>query len=304
MDSILVATDFSGDARNAAWRAGMLARERGLAKGVLLHVLPPVPLDLELELRATAALERSLEALAAEIAAASGFAFEPRIASGAVVHALAEAAAGFSLVVLGARGVNPLRDLAIGSSAERLLRKCRRPVLIVKARPQAPYRRVIVPVDFSPDSGAALALAAALAPEAGLTLAHAYEVPFEGKLGLAGASAGDIERYRNEARWQASARMDAMLASAGLAPGRASRVLARAYAPRLIQDTAAAAGADLIAIGKHGGSMAEELLLGSVTLHTLAAAACDVLVVPGPEAAPRLGDLRRGSPPIAPRVRS
>jgi len=27
--------------------------------------------------------------------------------------------------------------------------------------------------------------------------------------------------------------------------------------------------------------MAEELLLGSVTLHTLAAADCDVLVVPG-----------------------
>lgn len=281
MDSILVATDFSDDARNAAVRAGMLARERGLAKGVLLHVLPPVPLEVELELRATAALERAMETLAAEIAAASGFALEPRIASGSVVNTLADAADGFSLVALGARGINPLRDLAIGSSAERLVRKCRRPVLIVKARPQAPYRRVIVPVDFSPDSGAALALASALAPEAGLTLVHAYEVPFEGKLGLAGASAEDIERYRNEARGQASAKMDALLAAAGLAPGRASRVLARAYTPQLIQDTAAAAGADLIAIGKHGSSMAEELLLGSVTLHTLAAADCDVLVVPG-----------------------
>lgn len=281
MDSILVATDFSPDARNAALRAGMLARERGLAKGVLLHVLPPVPLELELELRATAALERALEGLAAEIAAESGFAFEPRIASGAVVDALADAAGEFSLVVLGARGVNPLRDLAIGSSAERLVRKCRRPVLIVKARPQAPYRRVIVPVDFSPDSGAALALASALAPEAGLTLVHAYEVPFEGKLGLAGASTEDIERYRADARAQADGRMSEMLAAAGLRPGRASRVLARAYTPQLIQDTAAAAGADLIAIGKHGSSMAEELLLGSVTLHTLAAAACDVLVVPG-----------------------
>jgi len=281
MDSILVATDFSDDASNAALRAGMLARERGLKKGVLLHVLPPVSLELELELRATAALERALEALAAEIASASGFTFEPRIASGSVVDALAEAATGFSLVVLGARGVNPLRDLAIGSSAERLVRKSRCPVLIVKARPHAPYRRVIVPVDFSPDSGAALALASTLAPEAGLTLVHAYEVPFEGKLGLAGASTEDIERYRNDARGQASAKMDALLAAAGLASGRASRVLSRAYTPQLIQDTAAAAGADLIAIGKHGSSMAEELLLGSVTLHTLAAADCDVLVVPG-----------------------
>ena len=45
-------------------------------------------------------------------------------------------------------------------------------------------------------------------------------------------------------------------------------------------EQAAALGADLVAIGKHGTSALEDLLLGSVTLHTLASARCDVLVVP------------------------
>lgn len=282
MKSILVATDFSADARNAALRAARLARELGFARGVLLHVPPELPLEVELELRAAAAMERALEALSAEVAAEGGFALEPRIASGTVVAAIAAAAPDFDLVVLGARGVNPLRDLAIGSSAERLVRKCPRPVLVVRNRPEAAYGRVMVPVDFSPDSQAALALAAKLAPAADFKLVHAYEVPFEGKLSIAGASQEDIERYRAHARQNASGKMDALLATAGLPPGRASRVIARAYPPRLIQDTASAARADLIAIGKHGGSMLEDLLLGSVTLHTLAAATCDVLVVPRP----------------------
>ncbi len=280
MQSLLVATDFSADARNAALRGAQLARAHGAARGVLLHVPPAIPFDLELELRASAAMERALEAHAAEIERESGFAFEPRLGSGNVVGALAAAASGFDLAVLGARGVNPLRDLAIGSSAERLLRKAPCPVLIVKAAPTGAYQRVLVPLDFSPDSRAALALTARIAPQAGLTLVHAYDLPFEGKLGIAGASQDDIERYRSQAYERAGMQIDQAVTAAGLAPERTVRVVDRAYPPKLIQDSARALRAELIAIGKHGGSMLEDLLLGSVTLHTLAAAECDVLVVP------------------------
>lgn len=280
MNTILVPTDFSDDARNAALRAALLAREPGAARVVLLHVPPILPFDVELELRANAAAERALEALATELQAESGTAFEPRLAAGAVVPTIAGEAASCDLVVLGARGVNPLRDLAIGSSAERLLRKAPCPVLIVKAAPAGAYQRVLVPLDFSPDSGAALALAARIAPQAALTLVHAYDLPFEGKLGIAGASRDDIERYRSQVHERAGMQIDQAVTAAGLAPERTVRVVDRAYPPKLIQDSARALRAELIAIGKHGGSMLEDLLLGSVTLHTLAAAECDVLVVP------------------------
>jgi len=69
---------------------------------------------------------------------------------------MALAASRFDLVVGGAQGEHRLRDFAICTSAERLLRKIRRPVLVVKRRPAGAYRQVLAPVDFSRDAGAEL----------------------------------------------------------------------------------------------------------------------------------------------------
>jgi len=277
--SLLAATDFSDDARNAALRAGLLAREHGARSGVLLHVVPPLPLAAELELRASSAAERALDALAAELQAECGFAFEPCLASGPVADALLAASQGHDLIVVGARGLHPLRDFAIGTAAERLLRKSRVPVLIVKRKPEGAYRQALVPVDFSAHSRAALALAARLAPGAELSLVHAFEVPLEGKLQFAGVADEEIYRYRRQARDEAQAAMEAMIAQAAVGD-RATRLIEHAYAPTLIPETERRIGADLIAMGKHGKDALEELLLGSVTLRALAAAQCDVLVVP------------------------
>lgn len=279
MRSVLAATDFSDDARNAALRAGLLAREHGARSGVLLHVQPRFMLGPGLDLRAHVAVERALENLAAELQAESGFAFEPRLASGPVVDEICGAAQGHDLIVAGARGLHPLRDFAIGTAAERLLRKSRVPVLIVKRKPAGPYRRALVPVDFSDHSRAALALAARLAPGAELSLAHAFEVPLEGKLQFAGVADEEIYRYRRQARDEAQAAMEALIAQAAVGD-RATRLIEHAYAPTLIPETERRIGADLIAMGKHGKDALEELLLGSVALRALAAAQCDVLVVP------------------------
>ena len=282
LEALLVATDFSEDAHHAALRAAMLAREHG-AKAALLHVAPELPFAVELALKASGAMERALEALTAELERESGFAFEPRLARGPVTDALSAAAAGRDLAVVGARGQHPVRDLALGTTAERMVRKSPVPVLVVKRRPAGAYRRVLVPVDFSDDSAAALAAAARLAPGSSLDLLHAFEAPFESTLRLAGAPQANIDRHRREARDAARAAMNAMIDKLGLAP-RAARILEHGYAPARITETEQRIGADLIAIGKHGKGMAEELLLGSVTLHALSAAACDVLVMPSPRA--------------------
>jgi nucleotide-binding universal stress UspA family protein len=279
--SILAATDFSAHARNAALRAGMLARQSGARRMVLLHVMPELPLGARLVAGTTAAIEQALATHASELAHESGAAFEARLEQGAVADAIARAAEAFDLIAVGAKGTHPLRDLAIGTSAERLLRKSRCPVLVVKAAPRAAYRRVLVPVDFSDDSRAALAFTRRLAPEAELHLLHAFEALFESTLRLGGAPEEDIQRHRREARERAGKDMSAMLAGLKIDETRVSRIIAHGYPPSVISDSRKEIGADLIAIGKHGRSRLEELLLGSVTLHALAAAECDVLVVPG-----------------------
>ena len=281
LDTVLVATDLSDGARLAALRGAMQARAAGARSGVLLHVSPESGLSPEVEQRASAALEQELSALAAQVRDRTGFALEPQLRHGATLEQIALAAGDADLLVIGAQGMHPLRDIAIGSTADRLLRTCPRPVLVVKRRPEAPYREVLVPVDFSADSRAAAALAVQVAPSAQLTLMHAFEVAFERKLRFAGTPDEQIHALRSQARERARADMETMIAELGIARGNVSRLIEHGYPPRIISEAEARAGADLIVIGKHGRSRFEEMLLGSITLHVMAEAGCDVLAVRG-----------------------
>ncbi len=268
-------------AESAARRGAIQARAAGANAGVLLHVTPESDLPQETERLANAALERALVSLAARASALAGFEFTPRLRRGAIVDEILRAAEGCGLVVTGAQGMHPLRDLALGGTAERLVRRSRSPVLVVKQPPEGPYARVLVPVDFSSDSYAAASLARRIAPSADLLLAHAYESPHEGKLRFAGVPDSQILAYRNRARDHARAEMDRMTGALGLPAGKAETSLAHGYPPTIIAQERQRFGADLVVMGKHGHSRIEDLLLGSVTLHVLNEASCDVLVVRG-----------------------
>jgi nucleotide-binding universal stress UspA family protein len=179
------------------------------------------------------------------------------------------------LIVLGARGGGFLRQLVLGTTAERILRKTARPVLVVRQSPVADYRRVVVAVDFSPASATALRLALALAPTAELMLVHAYEVPFESKLRFAGVDEPMIERYRQRAEDEATKGLERFMTEVGLPPGRARLVVEQGDPTRVILDQH---GCDLVVVGQRGKGALEELLLGSVTKHVLAETNIDVLV--------------------------
>ena len=90
------------------------------------------------------------------------------LAQGAVVDVITAEAEAMpaDLVVFGARGTDFLRRLVFGSTAERLLRKSTRPMLVVKQRAREPYRRALVAVDFSAWSVPLDDLARSVAPDA------------------------------------------------------------------------------------------------------------------------------------------
>jgi nucleotide-binding universal stress UspA family protein len=56
----------------------------------------------------------------------------------------------------GAHGEHFFKDLLLGTTAEKVVCKGDRPVLVVKRAAHGPYRRVLVPVDFSESDNAAL----------------------------------------------------------------------------------------------------------------------------------------------------
>jgi len=180
--------------------------------------------------------------------------------------------------VVGARGAGLVRHFLLGSTAERLLRKSARPVLVVKQTPNGPYQRVLVPVDFSQGSARLIGLARSVASGAHLVLLNAYEVPFEGKLRFANVAEATIEAYRISSFRSASLQLQALATDAGLEPGDWTPCIPNRDPSQAIIEHEKTLGCDLIVIGKHGQNMTEELLLGSVTKHVLVESAGDVLV--------------------------
>lgn len=138
----------------------------------------------------------------------------------------------------------------------------------------------LVPVDFLPWSAPTLALVDTMAPHALVELLHVYTVPFEEKLRFAGVDDDTIAHYRERTRAQAHARLLALAHEQGWSPSRYRVHLYESDAAPAVVRSAQEWGCDLVALGKHGQGVAEELLLGSVTKHVVAEASCDVLVSP------------------------
>jgi nucleotide-binding universal stress UspA family protein len=284
---VLAATDFSASGKQAARRAAWIAAGHG-AELTILHVDEPDALVALRDLfdrrdlgRAVAEQARmQLDALSQEIEQRHGLQVQRQLRSGQVVDELNAASAEDDVLVLGARGASPVREFVLGTTAERLVRLARRPVVVVRGEPEHEYRQVLVAVDFSAASEAALRAALRLAPRASFHVLHCYDVPFEGKLRLAGASDADIERCRDHQLAQAQQQLQSLLGRAG--DGRPVGTLLRRGDPRLeLLQSAADLGADLVAVGKQGRSLVGDALLGSLTSWAVAECPCDVLVVPG-----------------------
>lgn len=289
LQTLLAATDLSAPARHAAARAARLAATTG-ARLTLMHVMDQGALqDLRellggqsgpVEERLTDQARETLRQLAGDIGEAHGLTPTTHLAAGTALKEITRHgdAIDADLLILGARGESFMRHLLLGSTSERLLRRTLRPMLVVKQTPMDDYRRVLVPVDFSPWSLVSLNLARAVAPRAELILMHAFSVPFEGKLRFAGVEDERIGQYRIAARETALARMRQLVADAGLDPGTAGFSVLHGEASRLIVEQEQEQDCDLIVVGKHGRNAVEELLLGSVTKHVLAESTGDVLV--------------------------
>lgn len=289
--TVMAGTDFSECAGHAAHRAALLAAELGTTL-TLLHVVNRSFLaklyDLfvsheQAEQALTVNAARMLDEQAAELRTRIGvgdsLALQPKVTLGNTHDELLAGSSTAALMVLGAHGDNPLRDLLFGSTAERLLRHAAQPVLVVRREPRGPYRRVLVPSDFSPASVAAFDLVERFAPGAALTVVHAFDVPFEGKLRFAGVPEESIKAHRERAHREALAKLATLDAKKG--NPRLPSIVEPQHPVQLILEAEKSRDADLIVIGRQGQSMVEEALLGSVARRVLSDAQCDVLVDTG-----------------------
>ncbi len=150
---ILAVCDLSVAGTNAAWRAGLLARDHG-AWLRLLHV--------GWGSSSVARAKEALDVLAWELQERLKIAVLPQSLRGGFRREVAAAAGDADLVVLRSAQAHPLRDWLGGSHPERLIEACRRPVLAVRRPATVGYRRVLACVDEGDDAAGTLAVATAL----------------------------------------------------------------------------------------------------------------------------------------------
>jgi nucleotide-binding universal stress UspA family protein len=284
-EHLFVATDFSAGAARAIGRAARLpSAERG--RVTVVHVLSdriPRKARADAEKLARRNLDEAMKSVI-ETAAAQGrraISVTSELCKGEayvdiIRHARSVAA---DLIVLGRHGARPIRDMFIGSTAERVIRASDLPVLVVSRKANRPYRRPLLAVDLEDTCRSVVTVALrALGPEvASATMVHAYHVPFEGFM-TAGISAGEMtdlhKEYRNTAA-SGLAKLQASLRDLGV---RWQTVIVRGDPRRAILDEAVRRRVDLLTLGTHGRSGIAHVLLGSVAESVIQAAACDVLV--------------------------
>ncbi|MBI1955408.1 MAG: universal stress protein, partial [Acidobacteria bacterium] len=186
--NVLVATDFSRNAEYAVRRAVRVP----LAPRATVHLLHVLPEGMPPKIRARAerkAWEQinqaaSIASATAKSAGNVGLVITPEVVTGQpyveiIRHARASAA---DLVIIGRHGRRGIRDLLIGSTAIRVIRKGDIPVLVVNRKPVKTYLRPLVAIGLEDTSRAVLDLARwVLDPAlASIPVVHAYWPPFEG----------------------------------------------------------------------------------------------------------------------------
>jgi nucleotide-binding universal stress UspA family protein len=248
-----------------------------------------MPLLQYLRLNASRQLEALVARLRAEHAELAVNGIEGALLEGAPDDEIIGLARDGDAVVMGTHGRGAVAHLFVGSVAERVVRRSPVPVLCVRAGSAAalPAKRILVPIDFSEPSRAALSLAARLgdATNASVDVLHVWESP-----DTAGAPAGDAvvvhlvggQRSSLPEFLQANAKQEMHTFLAGLEDrGRVElkHELTSGRPADAIVD--ASQGYDLVVMGTHGRRGLPHVLLGSVAEKVVRRATCPVWTVRG-----------------------
>ena len=280
---ILFATDGSRDADLAASTVVALAKETGSE----LHVVtvgseeyPPHGAYRPLARRSRRLAQEVLNGQVEKIEHLHGTIAKSHLRLGRAaeeVVGLAEEI-GAGLIVLGSRGLGPLRRLAMGSVSDAVVRHAHCPVMVVRWKPVVFPAKILLATDGSEEAELAASTVVALAKETGSEL-HVVTVA----LGYPYVYAyydvrhpAEVERGQREAREVLDRQVD-RIRGAG---GAVTKAHFGAGVPEEeIVVLAEELGADLVVLGSRGLGGMRRALVGSVSDSVARHAHCPVLVV-------------------------
>lgn len=294
---VLIAVDGSDTALAAArcWSTWP-ATEAPPLHAVLLAVAPPLPHPWPESGAEPGRVERTLTALgerqlvaAREVFAPTRLSWEAAVRIGAPAALIVDEARRqrADLLVLGTRGLTPLRGLLLGSVALRVAQSSPVPVWLMP--PQAPCPpalgrrlRLLVAIDGSDAANAAAAWAARAAARFGEVHIELLSVqpPFSPLEGMVDAAAGRFDHWSQRL---GQAAIDAARGAIDAMGATAARIEAQVRTGETVETIIARADeieADAIVVGPRGLGAVGQALLGSVTNALLQTSRRAVIVVP------------------------
>lgn len=273
LQSILAVTDLSAQGNRTVIRAAMLAAEHR----ALLKIMY-APKDWQPSRNAD--VDDDVKRLAEQIHTRFDILVKNVVDTRGALHAVAEEARWVDLLVLGEHRERTVRSFLCGQPIERLQRVVRCPILLVRLEALRRYRRIVVAVDFTPESKTLVELAWSLDGHAQVELFHALNTIHEGKLRYADVSERAIKNYRHESMLAARERLFWLSDSSTARRNRVLAAIGNGDPARQAVVQQQHANAELLVVGKRRSTALADLLLGSVAQRVLRWSTGDVLIVP------------------------
>ena len=112
------------------------------------------------------------------------------------------------VIVLGKHGRRVIRDLLLGSTAEKVIRAANIPALIVKLKPSGSYCRPVIAIHLEDTARSTIELSLRLlGPKVrDISVLHAYAAPLEGFI-TPSFSSRELNAYRRECRVEALSKL-------------------------------------------------------------------------------------------------
>lgn len=292
VQSIVVATDFSGCAGVALRQAARMAKRRDAELHVIHVIAALVVEDL------AAALPVAPDVLRADVVRDAQIRLEGalppgerpprcrfRVAIGSVADELVRTVRDTQsrLLVLGSYGVSGPGEGA-GSVALHCARRSPSSVLLVHEEQPGPFRKILTCLDFSDVSlvAAREAAALAIADGASLGLLHVFAPPWQ-QLHYRAPTPEAAIPFQTQYRDALLSRLKGVAQCIGAPPPGPDLSLHESRSEgRGIVEFARSAGADLIVLGTEGRTCLKDYVMGSTAERVIRKADCSVLAVRSP----------------------
>lgn len=277
---IVVGVDGSASSKAAlAWGIEQAARIGAVVEPVIAWYWFPMPIQPMQDTDFKGLAEDLLaEAIRETSTYPSDVKVVPVVTRGDPAHVLLNASRGADLLVVGNRGKGGLREALLGSVSQYCVQHATCPVAVLReaSRPRDHERRIVVGVDGSRSSKAALRWATRQASMTGMDVEAiaAWSIPvyYGYSLFADGMPSADLaglaQRMITEAITEVGGTGAESKVIATVIHGDAAEVLVHA-----------SARAALLVVGNRGHSVLAEALLGSVSQRCVHHAACPVVIV-------------------------